>query len=138
VGCRSRRPIRLRCGASNDVEERFVDFIYQPIVETDGVVSGIFVEGFDVTDRQEAESALRELNATLEARVEERSRELAVAEDELRQAQKMEAIGQFPAATGAAKRAPRSPIDCWPLHGANHLSPRPPTSIGGFLPRCFQ
>jgi signal transduction histidine kinase/ActR/RegA family two-component response regulator len=89
------RPIQLRRGASNDLEERFVDFIYQPIVEADGFVSGIFIEGFDVTERHEAESALRELNATLEARVEQRSRELTVAQDELRQAQKMEAIGQL-------------------------------------------
>ena len=32
-------------------EERFVDFIYQPIKEADGSVSGIFVQGADVTDR---------------------------------------------------------------------------------------
>ena len=32
-------------------EERFVDFIYQPIREADGAVSGIFVEGSDTTER---------------------------------------------------------------------------------------
>ena len=32
-------------------EERYLDFVYQPILERDGKVSGIFVEGADVTER---------------------------------------------------------------------------------------
>ncbi|MDB5397267.1 MAG: response regulator [Rhodospirillales bacterium] len=48
-----------------------------------------------VYERGEAEAALRTLNATLEARVEERTSQLQAAEDALRQAQKMEAIGQL-------------------------------------------
>ena len=31
--------------------ERYVDFVYQPIIDADGSVSGIFVEGFDTTSR---------------------------------------------------------------------------------------
>lgn len=48
-----------------------------------------------VIERGEAEAALRWLNATLEARVEARTAELRAAEEALRQAQKMEAIGQL-------------------------------------------
>jgi PAS domain S-box-containing protein len=48
-----------------------------------------------VIERGEAEAALRALNATLEARVEERTSALRIAEEALRQAQKMEAIGQL-------------------------------------------
>ena len=48
-----------------------------------------------VIERGEAEAALRALNATLEARVEARTAELRATEDALRQAQKMEAIGQL-------------------------------------------
>ncbi|OYZ95498.1 MAG: hypothetical protein B7Y08_09045 [Rhodospirillales bacterium 24-66-33] len=48
-----------------------------------------------VIERGEAEAALRALNATLEARVEARTAELRATEEALRQAQKMEAIGQL-------------------------------------------
>ncbi len=52
--------------------ERFLDFVYQPIKDSDGRVTGIFVQGADVTDRvraeelrREASDAYRELAATL-------------------------------------------------------------------------
>ena len=41
-------------------ELRYVDFVYQPLLATDGTVSGVFVEGSDVTERHVAEEALRE------------------------------------------------------------------------------
>jgi PAS domain S-box-containing protein len=56
----------------------------------------------DIDDRREVENALRatdaalrELNATLEARVEDRTIELQAAHESLRQSQKMEAVGQL-------------------------------------------
>jgi len=39
--------------------ERFMDFIYQPVIEAGGSVSGIFVEGYDVSERKRADEALR-------------------------------------------------------------------------------
>jgi PAS domain S-box-containing protein len=42
------------------VDERFVDFVYQPITDASGAVTRIFVEGFDVTDRITAEAQWRE------------------------------------------------------------------------------
>lgn len=41
-------------------EERFLDFVYQPIFGEDGKVSGIFVQGHDVTEQKRNEEALRE------------------------------------------------------------------------------
>lgn len=46
------------------IDERYLDFVYQPIRNDDGEVEGIFVEGIDVTDRQiavERTEALTEL-----------------------------------------------------------------------------
>jgi PAS domain S-box-containing protein len=49
------------------VERRYLDFVYQPLTGPDGDVTGIFVEGSDVTDRHRAEAALRESEARFEA-----------------------------------------------------------------------
>jgi PAS domain S-box-containing protein len=48
-------------------DERFVDFVLQPIQDKDGGVSGIFVVGVDVTDRTRADAALRESEASFRA-----------------------------------------------------------------------
>ena len=42
------------------VTERYLDFVYQPVADANGRVSGIFVEGHDVTERARAEIALRD------------------------------------------------------------------------------
>jgi signal transduction histidine kinase len=55
----------------------------------------VVARGWDAMERSRAEAALRDLNATLESRVEERTAELHNAEESLRQAQKMEAVGQL-------------------------------------------
>ncbi len=40
-------------------EERYVDFVYQPVFSDEGAVSGIFVQGHDVTEQRQVEKALR-------------------------------------------------------------------------------
>lgn len=50
---------------------------------------------YDVTQSKELETALRDLNETLESRVQQEVANRRLAEDALRQAQKMEAIGQL-------------------------------------------
>ena len=50
-------PIRLRSDPDHDEVERYVDFIYEPIVDENGYVTGIFVEGHDVTDKHIAQEA---------------------------------------------------------------------------------
>ncbi|HYM85904.1 MAG TPA: PAS domain-containing protein, partial [Pseudoxanthomonas sp.] len=49
--------------------ERFVDFVFQPISDGDGKVTGIFVEGFDVSSAHSDAEAVRELYETMEQRV---------------------------------------------------------------------
>jgi signal transduction histidine kinase/ActR/RegA family two-component response regulator len=53
-------PIQLQHTPGAPLVERFLDFVYQPIIEADGSVSGIFVQGSDVTERNVALDALRE------------------------------------------------------------------------------
>jgi PAS domain S-box-containing protein len=72
-------------------EERFVDFVYQPILNDDARVIGIFVEGADVSDRIAAEAALRdrelallEANLRLEERIAERTARLSASETLIR------------------------------------------------------
>ncbi len=56
------------CGAKYAVQvlpegpiaERYVDFVYQPITDRDGSISGVLVQGVDATDRALAEQVLRE------------------------------------------------------------------------------
>ncbi len=62
-------PITLRRNEDGTLDERFVDFIYQPIRDERGNVSGIFLEGSDVTEAVRANMALRDS--------EERLRQLA-------------------------------------------------------------
>jgi PAS domain S-box-containing protein len=53
-------PIKLQRQQGRDLEERFVDFIYQPILDRLGNVTGIFTQGNDVTEAVHATQALRE------------------------------------------------------------------------------
>jgi PAS domain S-box-containing protein len=52
--------VMLHRQADQPLEERFVDFVYQPIRNERGDISGIFIEGSDVTDAVLASKALQE------------------------------------------------------------------------------
>ena len=52
-------PVRLHPSPGSPLVQRYLDFVYQPIVESDGTMSGIFVQGSDVTERYRAEEELR-------------------------------------------------------------------------------
>jgi PAS domain S-box-containing protein len=56
----SAMPIRLRATPKAEPIERFLDFIYEPMRDEGGVVTGIFIEGYDVTERVHAEAGLHD------------------------------------------------------------------------------
>jgi PAS domain S-box-containing protein len=59
------RPVMLQWTANAPPEERLLDFIYQPVRNSAGTITGIFVEGIDVTDSARAVAALSENEARL-------------------------------------------------------------------------
>jgi PAS domain S-box-containing protein len=72
------RGMELRLEGSDDIQ--FIDFVYEPIRDDQGAVTGVFVGGYEVTEvhrttaaLRASEARLRELNADLERRVIERT-----------------------------------------------------------------
>ena len=57
VGRRER--VRLPQAPDGVLDERYLDFIYQPIVADSGVTTGVFIQGHDVTEQYETEQAIR-------------------------------------------------------------------------------
>jgi PAS domain S-box-containing protein len=51
------------------LEERVLDFVYQPIRDPGGIVTGVLVQGIDTTERKRAEAALRERDERLQLAV---------------------------------------------------------------------
>ncbi len=51
-------PVSFHRAGDASVTRARVDFVYQPIIEGNGKVSGIFVEGVDATERHAAQTAL--------------------------------------------------------------------------------
>lgn len=62
--------VPLRLVSDEGKEKNYVlDFVYQPVIEDDGEISGIFVQGHDVTAHVEAERNLILINNELKHRV---------------------------------------------------------------------
>ena len=51
--------VSLQYGALGALDERYLDFVYQPIAADNGVTTGIFIQGHDVTEQHETEQAIR-------------------------------------------------------------------------------
>ena len=90
-------PIYLGGEEGGPPEVRYVNFVYQPLAEHDGSVSGIFVHGFDVTEQVRARQRMEEL-------VKERER----AEEALREADRRK--NEFLAMLGHELRNPLAPV----------------------------
>ena len=70
-------PVNLQTTAGGPLEQRYLNFVYQAITESDGSRSGVFVHGVDVTDAIQARAAAEAANRS-------KSEFLAVMSHELR------------------------------------------------------
>jgi PAS domain S-box-containing protein len=92
----ARQPIRMEFRLYHrDAEYRWALTAASPRVSDDGEFLGYIGSVIDISDRKEAERVLREANELLEARVSAVISERAETEAQLRQSQKMEAVGRL-------------------------------------------
>ncbi|MFZ5718673.1 MAG: sensor histidine kinase [Pseudomonadota bacterium] len=87
--------VRLHRRPGAVLEERFVDFIFQPILQPDGAISGVFVEGSDVTSRVLAERQQKLLVDELNHRVKNSLATVqSIAQQTMRSTETREAFGE--------------------------------------------
>jgi PAS domain S-box-containing protein len=77
-------PVPLSRQRDAALEVRYLDFVYQPLVDRSGGVTGVFVQGNDVTERKLAEDELRAATIRLEESDRRKNEFLAMLAHELR------------------------------------------------------
>lgn len=130
-----RTPILLRTEGSDEPKDLFLDFVYQPMVEADGQISGIFVEGQDVTDHVLAENRLKLINSELRHRVRNTLAMVgAVAGQTFRDTATKAALSAFEARLAAFGAADEAIVGAQPyanLGDVVHLALKPHDPGGG-------
>jgi signal transduction histidine kinase/ActR/RegA family two-component response regulator len=81
--------------ADGSTEELFIDVLFQPDIDENGQVNGIYIQGTNVTEQMLAQLELERHHEHLEALVAERSKSLEHTQAALMHAQKLEAIGKL-------------------------------------------
>jgi two-component system, cell cycle sensor histidine kinase and response regulator CckA len=77
-----------------------------PLRNSKGEIVGVLGTYMDITERKQAEEEIRQLNATLEKRIEERTRELREAQEKLMRQEKLAVLGQLAGGVGHELRNP--------------------------------
>jgi signal transduction histidine kinase/ActR/RegA family two-component response regulator len=81
--------------ADGSTDELFIDVLFTPDFDASGAVTGVTIQGTDVTARMLAQRAVEQHHEQLEALVRERSKSLEHTQAALMHAQKLEAIGKL-------------------------------------------
>ena len=94
--------VLLKRDDSAEPAERYVDFIYQPLIEDDSTITGVLVQGHDVTEQVTARQAAERYRLQLEGVLRERTQALeasitghAETRAQLLHMQKLEALGRL-------------------------------------------
>jgi PAS domain S-box-containing protein len=98
-------PILTRSG-----EERFIVWQNSEVYEKGDLV-GTISFGMDITARRQAEEQIRQLNTSLEQRVEERTHQLHQAQEQLVRQEKLAVLGQMAGSVGHELRNPLGVIN---------------------------
>jgi signal transduction histidine kinase len=77
-------PVKLQRRSDCELEERYINFIYQPTYDHRGSITGIFVEGSDVTESVKVHRALQKSEGELRAANRRKDEFLAMLAHELR------------------------------------------------------
>jgi two-component sensor histidine kinase len=110
-----RTPLVMRLGVDGPTKQAFVDFVYAPIFNKRNEVSGIFVEGIDVTEHINNEDHLRLINEELQHRVKNTLTVIsAIASQTFQGARKDKTVMTFQARLAAFAKAHDSlTVDRW-------------------------
>lgn len=88
-------PVYIKRSPDAQPDLRYVDFVFQPVLSEQGLPTGVFCQGNDVTAQKLMQEQLQRSEEHLEALVEERTRELERSQLALHQSQKLEAVGKL-------------------------------------------
>jgi PAS domain S-box-containing protein len=77
-------PIRLQHAPDTEPVKRFLDFIYEPMLDEAGKVTGIFCEGHDVTEAHLAQAAISASNERYKSILSSMSEGFVVLDEEFR------------------------------------------------------
>jgi PAS domain S-box-containing protein len=100
-------PVRLRRGRNGEEEVRYLDFVYQPMLDERGAIGGVIAHGSDVTEQVEARHAAEHALAVAENANAVKAQFLSAVSHELRTP--LNAIGGYAQLMEMGVRGPVTP-----------------------------